>query len=303
MKICVLMGGLSKEREISLRSGGAVAKALETKGHEVVSVDIQDASFIQVLINQKPEAAFIALHGRFGEDGTIQGLLEWLKIPYTGPSVLASALCFDKLVTKRLVMEAGFLSPRYAVVYKSDSLKSWLPRLKIKTPLIVKPNTEGSTIGITRVMKKEALAPAISEAFIYDECVLVEHYIQGREITVGVLDGKAFPIVEIKPKSGFYDYQSKYTKGATVYEVPAKIKKNVTKNIQEDSQKIYKILQCEGAVRMDYMLKGDQAYFLEVNTIPGMTDTSLLPKAAGAVGVSFEDLCDQIVRGARLKTA
>ncbi len=295
------MGGLSKEREISLRSGIAVAKALGTKGHQVVSVDVCDAGFISTLQNEKPDAVFIALHGRYGEDGSVQGILEWLKIPYTGPSILASALCFDKLMTKRAVIEAGFTSPRYAVIYKSDSLKSWLPKLKLKPPLIVKPNAEGSTIGITRVIKKEKLIPAICEAFNYDECVLVEQYIQGREITVGVLDGNALSIVEIKPKSGFYDYQSKYTKGATEYEVPAGIKKNVTKKIQEDSQKIYNILQCEGAVRMDYMLKGDKAYFLEVNTIPGMTATSLLPKAAGAVGISFEDLCDRIVKGARLK--
>lgn len=296
MKVAVLMGGMSKEREISLRSGKAVSLALSKKGHQVIEMDARGPEIIAELQSCKPDCVFLALHGRFGEDGSIQGVLTWLGIPYTGPNLLSSAIAFDKIATKQMVMPAGVKSPAYAVFHKGEKFQTWKKKLKIKCPLIVKPNTEGSTIGISRVMKSSELEPAILEALRFDDVVLVEQYIQGRELTVGVLGGKALPIVEIVPKSGFYDFESKYTKGKTEYMVPAQLNKKVAKTIAAVSEKVVALMQINGAVRLDFMLSARGIpYFLEVNTIPGMTETSLLPKAAKAQGMEFEDLCEKIL--------
>lgn len=301
MKVAVLMGGLSKEREISLRSGRAVAGALRKKGHEVIEIDA-DAQVIDKLQRAKPEAVFIALHGKFGEDGTIQGILEWIRIPYTGPSLLTSAICFDKRTTKEFVAAKGILTPPFEVYREGENLDGWLAKFKGDFPCVVKPNTEGSTIGISRVTRTGDLKKAMEEALKFDRVILVEKMIEGREITVGVHRGKALPIVEVVPKSGFYDYEAKYTKGMTEYIVPAKLPDQTVQTVLGASEEIYRVLQCEGAVRIDYMLdKNGEPYFLEVNTIPGMTETSLLPKAAVCMGKSFEDLCDEILEDARLK--
>ncbi len=295
------MGGLSKEREISLRSGKAVATALKKKGYEVHEVDV-DANVIVTLQKLKPDAAYLALHGKFGEDGIIQGMLEWLKISYTGSSVLSSAVCFDKCITKELLSPQGIETPAYAVYRAENSLEEWAKNFPLSYPVIVKPNTEGSSIGVTRVFKKEELVPALQQAIQFDKVVLVEQLILGREITVAINDGRPLPIVEVVPKNGFYDFSSKYTKGMTDYKVPAALKEKTTELVFEKSRRLYELLGCEGAVRADFMLDANEKpYFLEVNTIPGMTETSLLPKAAAAVGISFEDLCEDILKGARLK--
>ena len=318
-RVAVLMGGISKEREISLKSGRAVAAALTKKGYDVVEVDLNGPDAVLSLKNIKVEAAYIALHGKYGEDGTIQGVLEWLQIPYTGPAVASSALCFDKLATKKFLAAEGILTPPYAVFTAEDHLEPWLEKHlsrfladpnqrhrrgegALPAPLIVKPNTEGSSIGLTKVKNASELQGALLVALKFDKTILVERFISGREITVGVHNGKALPIVEIVPKSGLYDFEAKYTVGKTEYIVPARISEPVTKEIQEMSEKIYGVLGCDSAVRVDFICPDKEgAQFLEVNTIPGMTETSLLPKAAAQAGLDFDDLCEEILQTAKLK--
>lgn len=301
MKVVVLKGGLSNEREVSLRSGAAIEAALKRKGHEVIDVDagLDLAARLNAI---KPESVFIALHGKWGEDGCTQGLLECLGMPYTGSSVRASSLCFDKRVTKDLFQVHGIKTPLHELCHRTDNLDDWCAKLKLALPLIVKPNTEGSSIGVSRVQKLEELKPALVEALKLDTVVLVEQMICGREVTVSVLNGRALPVIEVVPKDGFYDFKSKYTKGMTEYKVPALLSPSLEKKLQEESEKIFLRLDCEGAVRIDYMIdESETPYALEVNTVPGMTETSLLPKAAAFAGISFDDLCEQILQGARVK--
>lgn len=302
MRVVVLMGGRSREREVSLRSGAAVAKALRAKGHEVTELDPRGEDLARELSIRRPDAVFIALHGRYGEDGSLQGLLEWLEIPYTGSSPFASALCFDKLATKKWIASDGILTPRCVPLKRSDPLRDWLAQFSLPLPVIAKPNREGSSYGVFRIFKKEELSKKLSEALMFDETVLVEEYVEGREVTVGVLNERALPIVEVVPKSGFYDYEAKYTVGKTEYLVPASLPDGVTVALKELSERICRSLQCEGGLRVDFMLNKElKPTFLEVNTIPGMTETSLLPKAAACEGISFEDLCDTILSSAGLK--
>lgn len=299
-KIAVLLGGLSKERDVSLRSGAAVAKALRTKGHNVVEIDM-GRDIAERLRVEKVAAAFLALHGRYGEDGSIQGLLEILGIPYTGSGPLASAIGMDKELTKRLVVPIGVRTPGWKVFHRKKAGDVRLSPLSL--PVVVKPNREGSTIGISIVREEKEFLSALQQAFSLDETVLVEEYVAGREVTVAVVNGRALPVLEIVPKSGFYDYTSKYTKGMTEYIVPAKIPDGVRDNLQQWSERIWSLLVLSGFARMDFMIAnaGDD-YFLEVNTIPGMTETSLVPKAAASAGLSFEDLCEEILQEAALKT-
>lgn len=301
MKVAVLMGGFSKEREISLRSGQAVSAALKQRGYEVFSVDAGE-DLPEKLKLIKPDAAFIALHGKYGEDGCVQGMLEWLKIPYTGCGVTSSSVCFDKILTKEWLRPWNIQMPEQGIYQKNQDPNEWLKKQELEFPVVVKPNTEGSTLGMSRVFCKEELLPALALALQFDSSILVEKCIQGRELTVGVLNGKALPLVEVVPQGGFYDYKAKYTKGLTEYHVPAHLSLDLTTKIQQTSETINRILKCEGAVRMDYMLASDNHfYFLEVNTLPGMTETSLLPKAAHAANMEFDELCDQILKSACLK--
>jgi len=299
-KIGVLLGGLSKERDVSLRSGAAVAKALRSKGHDVVEIDV-GRDLPEKLKAAGVDAAFVVLHGRYGEDGAVQGVLEILGIPYTGSGLLASAIGMDKELTKKvLVSEMGddLTTPVWKVVRRSDANAG---RLTMPLPVVVKPNREGSTIGISIVREEKDFSAAVEEALKLDETVLVEEFIEGTEVTVSVLNGRALPIVEIVPKSGFYDYASKYTKGATDYIVPARLKDDVRARLQKNCERIWKILGLSGFARMDFIVEPSSEYFLEVNTIPGMTETSLVPKAAAAAGISFEDLCEEVLNGACLK--
>ncbi len=302
MKVAVLYGGLSKERDVSLRSGAAVVKALQANGHEVLAIDCADQTWMKTIENGNVERAFLALHGKFGEDGAIQGALEWLKIPYTGCGVFASALCFNKYATKQLLKKVGVGMPLDAVYLTSQPVDDFVAGFNMKFPVIVKPNTEGSSIGLGRASNKDELTEALKKASAFDREIIVEEFISGREVTSAVLNGKALPLIEVRPKSGVYDYQSKYTKGMTEYLAPAPLEAVVSDKIAAESEKIVRELGCEGAVRIDYMLNQElEPHFLEVNTIPGMTETSLLPKAAGCVGLSFEDLCEAILKTARLK--
>jgi D-alanine-D-alanine ligase len=300
-KIAVLLGGLSKEREVSLRSGAAVAKALKSRGHDVTEIDV-GRDLPEKLKSSGAEAAFLALHGRYGEDGTVQGLLEVMGIPYTGAGPLASALCMDKVLTKKVLvseMGASILTPAWKVA-KRDTVGA-IHESPLPLPVVVKPNREGSTIGISIVREEKNFKAALEEALKLDETVLIEEFIEGMETTVSVLNGRALPVIEIVPKSGFYDFTSKYTKGLTDYIVPARIEDKVRDRLQKTSGAIWKVLDLAGFARMDFILRGDGAYFLEVNTIPGMTETSLVPKAAAAAGISFEDLCEDVLKGASLK--
>ena len=296
MKVLVLQGGDSPEREVSFKTGAAVIKALTALGHTVSAFDPKLDPVTQILAFH-PDVAFIALHGKGGEDGSVQGLLECLKIPYTGSGILVSALCLNKLLTKQALAPHGILMPHHWVFHKNDlSLEDTLATLT--HPVVVKPNADGSTIGITVVHRADDMTAALQTAFGSGDTVLVEEFIAGKELTVGLLNGKALAIVEIAPKSGFYDYESKYTPGKTEYFCPARLDGALTNQILRQSEKIVRVLGCRGAPRVDYMLSQDgRPYFLEVNTIPGMTETSLLPKTAKAAGMSFEDLCAAILKG------
>ncbi len=298
----VLMGGLSKEREVSLRSGGAVLDALLLRGYDAVPIDV-GVDIAEQLKKKEIEVAFLALHGRYGEDGCIQGLLEIAGIPYTGSSVLASALAMDKHLTKDIARQEGLPTPDslFFDAFHED-LDAFLSKFCLSFPLIVKPSREGSTIGIAKVENARELKSAIHEAAQLDSRVLVEKFVQGREVTVPVLNQEPLPVLEVVPKSGFYDYASKYTAGATTYICPAEIGEAATALVQDYGKRIYRRIGCEGVARADFIIGEDQVpYFLEINTLPGMTATSLVPKSAAATGMSFEDLVEKILSTARVK--
>ncbi|MCX5885863.1 MAG: D-alanine--D-alanine ligase [Proteobacteria bacterium] len=302
-RIAVLMGGQSSEREISLRTGQAILKALQDRGYRAFPIDAgSDIAFR--LREGKVDIAFIALHGRLGEDGTIQGLLEVMGIPYTGSGVMASALSMNKVMSKKVFDFHKIPTPEFqygdVAALKGEKIDECCA---IGFPMVVKPVEEGSTIGITIVRKKRELAGAVKKASAFGDTVLFERFIRGREVTVGVLDGRPLPIIEIAPREGFYDYHAKYTKGFTEYILPARLKKTSYARVQEFGVKAYQALGCEGVARVDFMVdEEERPYCLEVNTVPGMTETSLLPKAAKAVGIDFNELVETILAGARLRT-
>jgi len=295
------MGGLSREREISMKTGKAILNALTEKGYHALPVDVgQDIA--ETLTKEKIEVAFIALHGRFGEDGTIQGMLELMRIPYTGSGVLASALALDKIMAKKFFFCEHIPTPTYEVFYRDDVEKGSPKSISLPLPVVVKPAREGSTIGISIVRKKEELIPALKQAGQYDEEILVEEFMKGSEITVGILEDIPLPIIEIVPKSGFYDYHSKYTKGETEYIIPARIPREKYLYAQEVSLRAFQVLGCSGCARVDLMTDEEgNPFVIDLNTMPGMTETSLLPKAAHYAGISFQDLVERILLGAALK--
>jgi D-alanine-D-alanine ligase len=292
-KIAVLMGGLSSEREISLKSGDAVHRALLRKGYNAVAIDV-DRNLPDRLKAEGIEIAFIALHGRWGEDGTVQGLLEMADIPYTGSGVLGSALAMDKCLGKLLLMSLGVPTPSYCLC--SSEKDSDFP-----LPFVVKPAREGSTVGISIVRKAEDVEQAIKTAFTYDNKVLIESFVEGREITVAVVNGDVLPIVEVRPKSGFYDYESKYSKGMTEYFVPAELSKAVEERARGAALDIWRHFDLSGCARIDMMVKGETPQVIDINTSPGMTETSLVPKAWACSGKSFDDLVEEILKGAKVK--
>lgn len=296
--IGVLLGGLSAEREISLKTGKAALQALQQLGYSAVAIDV-NRNLPQQLSAAGIEVAFIALHGRFGEDGRVQGLLEMLQIPYTGSGVLASSIAIDKVVTKQLLIYHDLPTPEFDFIRVGDSVADLLKR-STQLPLVVKPSREGSTIGITIARDVEALRCGIETAAALDGTVLVEDFIAGAELTVSVLNGKALPVIKIVPKSGFYDYQAKYNSGDTEYLLPAPIDQKLYRAVQQSAVKACNVLGCRGAARVDFMLCEDKFYCIEVNTIPGMTETSLLPKAAQAAGVDFPQLVEAILLDADL---
>ena len=305
MRIALLLGGPSSEREVSLKTGEAVASALRRRGLDVVEIDVgEDLSrLVDQLKEVKPHVVFIALHGTFGEDGVIQGVLEYLGLPYTGSGVLASALAMNKVASKRLFSYHGIPVPRYTIFRKDGwTLPGETPLEKLSYPLVVKPAAEGSTIGVSIVKGEEELDGALEEAYRYGDTVLVEEFIEGREITVGILGEEPLPVIEIIPETGFYDYRAKYTPGLTRYEVPAKLPRETAIMVQDMALLAHRALGCRDVSRVDFRLAEDSTpYILEVNTIPGMTETSLLPKAAAAAGISFEELVLRILESALKK--
>jgi len=304
-KVGVLYGGKSAERDVSIMSGTGVHKALRSAGVEAHLFDTGVRSLAE-LAEEGFDRVFIALHGRYGEDGTIQGALELLRVPYTGSGPLASALAMDKTMTKRIWVHEGLPTPRFETLDRRSDLAAVAARLGL--PLIVKPPHEGSTIGVTKVTDLAGMRAAYDLAAEYDEHVLGEAFIQGRELTVAVLgtgaSARALPVVEIVAPEGNYDYEHKYFTDDTRYLCPAQLPPAVTQRVQDISEAAYRVLGCEGWGRVDVMLDADnQPYLLEVNTSPGMTGHSLVPMAAAADGMNYETLCVEILKDARCKVS
>jgi D-alanine-D-alanine ligase len=297
-KVAVLLGGKSAEREVSLKSGGMVLKALRAKGIDAHPFDPKERDFA-ALEKERFERVFIALHGRFGEDGTVQGILEWLGIPYTGSGVLASALAMDKLRTKRIWTAEGLPSAPHAALTRESNLKAATRALGL--PLFVKPAREGSSVGMSKVKRAGDLEEAFALAVNYDPVVIAEKFIDGPELTVAILGEEALPVIRIETPREFYDYEAKYIANDTRYLIPCGLPKAKEKQIQAMCLKAFKALGCSGWGRVDLMLdRRGKPYLLEINTAPGMTDHSLVPMAARAVGITYEDLCVKILEGAHV---
>ncbi len=287
--IAVMLGGPSPEREVSLRSGAGVARALRSLGYRVHEVDPKDGSFT---LPAETDVVFLALHGTYGEDGTVQEQLDQLGVPYTGCDAASSRIAFDKVLTKERCVGAGIPTAKYLVV---DSDKTPWP-MGWQPPVVVKPVCQGSSVGLQFVERVADWSAALQEAFRYDSRVLVEEKIQGRETTVGILDDRPLPVVEVKPRTGGYDYRNKYTPGCTDYLCPAPFDERATRRIQDAALGAFKAVGGRDYARVDIMVRaGGEPVVLEVNTLPGMTETSLLPKGAAAAGIGYEELCRQMV--------
>ena len=294
----VFLGGESSEREVSLRTGGAAVAALRRLGYRVREIDI-GGDWLAGIRDAGVDVAFLALHGRFGEDGCIQAACELARLPYTGSGVAASAIAMSKVLGKRVAASAGVPCAPDAVYEGEDRAGAKPPDFGF--PLVVKPDREGSTVGITIVRGPDQWEAALAEAAKHDSRILAEGFIPGREITVGILNGKVLPAIEIVPKSGFYDYQSKYTAGRTEYVIPVPMDREILMRAAEYTKRAAAALTLRGAARLDYRVDpAGNVFFLEANTIPGMTETSLLPKAAKFDGLSFDDLVDAILSDAGL---
>jgi D-alanine-D-alanine ligase len=294
VKVALIYGGPSPEAAISKLSAAAVEKALKELGHEVTPLELNPELPVK-LKELKPDVAFLSLHGSPGEDGTVQGLLEVMGIPYTGCGVISSAVCIDKDLCKRVLKSHGIRVPAGETLYKEEweREKNFYPT---ELPCVVKPAKVGSSVGLSLVEKEEEFERAVDEAFKVDTKVLVEEFVKGRELTVAVLNGKALPVVEIVLPEKLYDYQTKYESGETEYKVPADLPPRTTQRLKKIAEKAYRVLECKGAVRIDFRLDPfNSPVLLEVNTIPGLTERSLLPKAARAAGIPFERLVEEML--------
>lgn len=305
-KIAVLLGGDSSEREVSVISGQNVVERLRALGHSVIAIDPAEVgcldALLQTLRNENVEVVFNALHGGTGEDGRIQAALSLAGIKSTGSGYKASCVAMDKYLSKLIAADEGIPVPDF-IILREDLLhdyqdetdyQGWVNKLGM--PIIVKPNDSGSSVGITLVQSLDKLKPAVTEAFRYSGSVLLERFISGRELTVTILGGEALPLVEIKPIAGWYDYTNKYTKGRTEYVSPAPIAESEAKLMQVYAMRMWNALGCSGYARVDFRYDGSKAYFLEVNTLPGMTSLSLTPMAAASAGISFDELISRIIK-------
>ena len=283
-KIAVLMGGPGEEKDVSLKSGQAIIKALNHNGYDVTSIilDTKLEKLVKDLLSV--DLVFLGLHGNIGENGTIQGFLDALGIIYTGSGPLSSAICMDKNISKIIAINNGIMTPKWKLC---DTV---IDDTKMNYPVIVKPNGQGSTVGLRIAHNESELKPALEYAFNYDNSVLVEEYIQGRELTVMLIDGKAQPVCEIIPSHEFYDYECKYTAGMSKYICPAEIDDNISNYVKKISENLFDLLKCENYSRADFRMDDQNKFwFLEMNTLPGMTDTSLAPMSALAAGISFNE--------------
>ena len=292
-KIGVLCGGTSSEREISLMSGKAVYEAIKKLGFDVVLIDV-DKNVATKLVKEKIQIAYVILHGAMGEDGTIQGMLEIMGIAYTGCGVFSSSASIDKIISKKIFEYAKIPTAKWFTIEKNKPFD--MPNF----PVVVKPASQGSAIGVSIVKNKKEFEKAVKLAFSFEDRVLVEQYIKGMEITVGVLNGKPLPVIEIVPKGKFYDFKSKYTLGQSTHIIPARLPNKVLKKAQDIALKIFSEFMCNGICRVDMIVdKKNSIYVLELNTLPGMTKTSLFPDAAKYIGMSFESLVLEILKSAR----
>lgn len=296
----VLMGGIGPEREISLKTGDAIATALEGRGHHVVRIDV-DRKLDETLRKTPIDVAFLALHGSYGEDGCVQGMLEMMGIPYTGSNVLASALAMDKLKAKELFRLYNVPTAPYYTVDATDVDRVEELHGSFGFPVFVKPRRSGSSVGAGRANDMAELQQRVEEAVQFDSSVLVERFVVGREVTVGVLDGRALGAIEIVPRGEFFDYKSKYSKGQSDFHLPARLAPTRYKGVLNLAERAHKSLGCTGFTRVDLLVtEGENEYVLEVNTLPGMTPMSLLPKIAAGSGYEFPELCEAILARATL---
>jgi D-alanine-D-alanine ligase len=300
-RIGVLMGGLSREREISLRSGANCLRALESLGYEAVGIDV-DRNIAKTLADEKIEVAFLALHGKYGEDGTIQGLLELMGLPYTGSRVLASALGMNKVRTKQVAAWHGISTPAFADFYNADDLEDAVRRAteRLNFPVMVKPCEEGSSLGIIKVNSPDQLGEVIAATCRTYNTVLAEEFVDGDEVTVGLLESRegllALPVLQLVPKSEFYDFKAKYSQGMTEFILPARLTGEASSRVQELAKRVHRILGCRGFSRVDFIIDANGVPQLtEINTIPGMTDTSDMPAQAAAAGISYEELVEKML--------
>jgi D-alanine-D-alanine ligase len=299
-KIGVLLGGLSAEREVSLKSGAAVHEALLARGYDAVAIDV-GRDLAQVLVRERVEVAFVCLHGRYGEDGAVQGVLELMGIPYTGSGVLASALAMNKIFAKQAFQAAGMIVAKYRVLKRGEPLAT--ADLAAVLPCVVKPSQEGSSVGVSIVRSVGEISAALEMAFAYDVEILVEEFIRGAEVQVGILDDRALGAIEIVPKKEFYDFEAKYTAGMAEHIFPARLSDDLYRKVLQAGELAHRALGCSGYSRVDFLVTdAGECYILEVNTLPGMTALSLLPEiAAKGAGVDFGELVERIALSAALK--
>lgn len=298
------MGGRSGEREVSLRSGKRVFESLKAQGFNVISMDLED-DLVARLKQEKVEVVYNILHGRFGEDGTVQGLLEMANIPYTGSKVLASALAMNKLASKRVFDALGIPTPRYLEIDLESDVKKEAERIRkvFPFPLVLKPTSEGSSLGVVLIKAGDDLASILQKSVAEFKDVFIEEYVKGREVTVGIIGKgknlKALPILELVPKKEFYDFEAKYTSGLTEFILPARLSEPLTHKVQETALRAHKALGCYGVSRVDMIVGPDHVpYVHDVNTIPGMTEHSDLPAEAAQAGISFDELVVRILESA-----
>jgi D-alanine-D-alanine ligase len=292
VKVGVIMGGISSEREVSLNTGREIVNNLDRNKYEVIPI-VLDTKEELIEKVKGIDIAFLALHGQFGEDGVVQGILETLNIPYTGCGVLSSALCMDKDMTKRILRFGGINTADWVMVSKGKNL-DFNEVDKLGYPVVVKPNSGGSSVATKIAMNREDIVEAVEEALKYDNEVMIEKYIKGDEITCCILDGKMLPVISIKPKSSFFDYFSKYADGGAD-EIIVELEENLQKKVEYMAVKCYELLKCSVYARVDMIIKDGEPYVLEINTLPGMTRNSLFPRSAKAVGISFSQLLDLII--------
>ena len=301
--IAVLLGGWNSEREVSLRSGEAVYEALIKLGYKASKIDFSREIFEQ-LKAVKPDIIFNALHGTYGEDGRIQGVCDILEIPYTHSGIIASALCMDKIITRKICQTVGVESPIYEILKKGEDKENQEKLAKVGKPFVIKPISEGSSVGVEVILADMPFDFSVYE-WKYGDEIILEKYIAGQEIQVAIMDGKALGAIEVRPHGLFYDYKCKYTAGMTDYIMPAEVDAEKYAEVLELAQKAHRVVGCRGISRIDFILNnkngGDNRfYLLEVNTHPGFTATSLVPKIAKHVGISFEEIVEFLVKTARV---